>query len=81
MDIVKAYDTVDHHYLVAQAKQHGFDLNILRWLLAVYVLPRLLVVEGVAAKPMCATRSMVPGDSNADVLMTLTILTTIDAAV
>ena len=84
LDIAKAFDSVDHEWLQAQAKKHHFHLGILRFLLALYTMPRILVVKGVAAKHGIgarATRSIVPGESNADVLMMLSLLTPVDNAV
>ena len=81
MDIAKAYDSVDHLHLVAQAEKYQYSLGILRWLLTLYTLPRLIMVNGVVTVSARASVSIVPGDSNSDVLMLLCLLSTVDQAV
>ena len=78
LDIAKAFDSVDHHFLVIQAVRHGFNLGVLRFLLALYASQRIIEVVGVAAEPKRAIRSIVPGDSNADLLMLLCLLSAVD---
>ena len=80
IDIIKAFDSVEHSVLFRNALKYNFSFNILRYLLSLYK-TRLIVVQGVATTFVKATRSIVPGDSNADVLMTLAMLSAIDSMV
>ena len=77
-DIVKAFDSVNHKHLVKQALKFGININILRWLLNIYRSRRVLIVDRVATDPVNVTRSIVPGDSNADILMTLAMIGVLD---
>ena len=81
IDIERAFDSVDHDLLRRQAVVHGYDMNILRFLINMYGMKRIIMVERVVTKPVVATRSIVPGDSNADTLMLLCMLSPCDAII
>ena len=81
LDIERAFDSVDHDLLRRQAVVHRYDMNILRFLINMYGMKRIIMVERVVTKPVVATRSIVPGDSNADTLMLLCMLSPCDAII
>ena len=69
LDIERAFDSVAHDLIRRQAVVQGYDMNILRFLIKMYGMKRIIMVERVLTKPVVATRSIVLGDSNADALM------------
>ena len=78
-DLQKAYDTVDHRYLMEQACRYGFSLKLLKYLLAVYQAPRMITIRQVATAPVRVIgKSLMPGDSFADLLMYLTLIKVTD---
>ena len=81
LGIAKAFDSVDHEHLVRQAARHGYDMNLLRFLLALYCMQRTIIVDGVSNEAVRATRNIVPGDSNADTIMLLCMLSAFDGIV
>ena len=81
LDIAKAFDSFDHVFLMQQAIRHGFDLGVLRFVLTLYCTNRIIEVQGVATTPKRAVRSIVPGDSMADLFMTLCLLSAVDKVV
>ena len=50
LDLVKAFETVPHHVLVAIAIQLGYPLPLLRLCLAAYRMKRSIGVEGFFPK-------------------------------
>ena len=79
LDIERAFDSVDRGYLHDRAAARGYDMNILRFLLQLYRMTRIIVVQRVATRPVIASRSIVPRDSNADTLMLVCMLTPSDS--
>ena len=73
-DIVKAFEHVSHEFLIQQAIEYDFDLSLLRWILALYRMERRIIVDGVCTAAVRARRSIVPGDSFADILMFLSLI-------
>ena len=73
-DIVKAFEHVSHDFLIQQAIEYDFDLSLLRWILALYRMERRIIVDGVCTAAVRARRSIVPGDSFADILMFLSLI-------
>ena len=54
-DVMKAFENVDHDHLWTEAKNHGFNLVLLRYLLASYRMSRVVVVQKVATAPVKAS--------------------------
>ena len=73
-DIVKAFEHIDHAHLLVQAQKCGFDLCLLRWLLNLYRITRHIIVNRVCTKGVKAPRTIVPGESFADLLMFLALI-------
>ena len=79
--IAKAFDSVDHQFLVVQVVRHGFNHGVLRCLLTLYNINRVVEVVGVATVPKRASRSIVSGDPMADLLMVLCLRSAVDKVV
>ena len=80
-DIVKAFENINHQHLINQAVKYGFNLCVLRWCIRCYRMRRVIVVQGVATNQVCTSKTVVPGDSFADILMFLSILSALDNTV
>ena len=78
LDLEKAFEKIPHDVLRAAAQAHGFSLAILRWLLHLYRMPRSIRVGKVYTESVVATRSILPGDAFADLLLFLAIVPAID---
>ena len=78
-DICKAFEHVNHQFFIEQAVIHGFDLCLLRWIINLYRVARHIVVGGVCTKAVHAWRTIVPGDSFADILMFLALVSATDS--
>lgn len=79
-DVIKAFDHVDHERLQASMRRYGFNLVLLRFLLAVYSSPWAIVVGRVVTDAVCPTRSILPGDSFADLMMRMMLLPVLGTA-
>ena len=77
-DVIKAFDNVDHERLQVSMRRYGFNWVLMRFLLALYSAPRAIVVGRVVTKAVCPTRSILPGDSFADLMMRLVLLPVLD---
>ena len=77
-DIVKAYENITHARLKQEAEKHGFSLALVRYLISIYAMPRCIRVGQVATEIVRASRTVVPGDSFADLLMRLSIMSIMD---
>ena len=73
-DVLKAFEHIDHAHLAREAKRFSFDLCLLRWLLNLYRITRHIVVNKVCTTGVRAYRTIVPGDSFADLLMFLALI-------
>ena len=80
-DIVKAYDSVDLNVLIRAAKTYQFDMGLMRYILCLYCSPRCLVVDGVATNMVKVSRSILAGDSFADLLLMMVMLAPVDVIV
>ena len=80
LDLVKAFEHVRHPLLWEAARRHGFSLTALAWLICTFRLERRVCFTGGLAAPVCATRSVVPGSSFADILMRLAVVDVVLAA-
>ena len=74
LDLVKAFETVPHHILVAIARELGYPLPLLRLCLASYRLKRSIGVEGVFSKTVTATRGITAGVGFATLELRLLLL-------
>ena len=61
LDLVKAFEMINHSDLVRAAKEHGFSLKVLRLSLAAYRLARSVGIEEVYSNTVCATRGITAG--------------------
>ena len=61
LDLVKAFEMVNHGELVSAAKKHGFSLKVLRLSLAAYRLARTIGIDEVYSDTVCATRGITAG--------------------
>ena len=73
-NICKAFEDVNHQFLIEQAVIHGFDLCLLRWIINLYRITRHIIVQGVCTNGVRAWRTIVPGDPFADILMFLCLI-------
>jgi hypothetical protein len=77
LDISKAFENIEHSALLEAAAIHGYNVLVVRWLLCLYQADRVLSFQEVLSKVVRASRSVVPGSSNADLCMKLMLLTTL----
>ena len=61
LDLVKAFEMVNHSELVRAAKEHGFSLKVLRLSLAAYRLARSVGIDDVYSNTVQATRGITAG--------------------
>ena len=61
LDLVKAFEMVDHRELAQAAKKHGFSLKVLRLSLAVYRIARSIGIEEVYSTTVTANRGITAG--------------------
>ena len=78
LDIVKAFEYIEHFKLKQNAVRYGFSLVVLKYLVAIYTMPRRIRVGQVITAEVVAKRSVVPGDSFADLLMRLAVMPVLD---
>ena len=72
-DISTAYELIQHDKLWAAAMRLGFSPTLLRWLLHTFQMPRKLqLIEGLSDEVL-AVRSVVPGNSFADIAMRMAV--------
>ena len=78
LDLVKAFGHVRHDALRWLAEKYGFSSLLLRFLISLYKMPRMIRVGKVYTQSVSATRSIVPGDAFADLLMRLAMMSSLD---
>ena len=61
LDLVKAFDTVPHNWLVHNAKLYDYPLLVLRVSIASYLLGRVISVDGIVSGTIFATKSLTAG--------------------
>ena len=61
LDLVKAFEKIPHKKLAQAAREHGFNLKILRLSLAAYRIARTIGTDGVFSKPIVASRGITAG--------------------
>ena len=61
LDIVKAFESVQHHLVVRAAIKHGYNLTVLRLSLAAYRAPRVIGINGVFSRLIVATTGITAG--------------------
>ena len=74
LDLIKAFETVPHHILVAIAIELGYPLVLLRLCLASYRIRRTIGIEGVYSEPVVATRGITAGSGTATTELKLLLL-------
>ena len=74
LDLVKAFETVPHHKLVAAAVSKGYSLVLLRLSLAAYRLSRSIGIDGVYSVCIQATRGITAGSGFATSELKLLLL-------
>ena len=83
IDLVKAFERVPHHVLVAFAIKWDYNLGMLRLSIAAYRLKRRIVIDGVCSRTITATRGITAGAGHATSelrLFMLDLITTSTAA-
>jgi len=80
-DLVKAFEFIRHRWLKEQAIKHGFNLLVLRFLLGLYSMPRRIRVGKIFNSLFRVFRTVVPGDSFADLMVRLTVIDVLDEVV
>jgi len=79
LDLVKAYERVNHRALRVVCCDTGFSLGALRMLLHVYRAPRTIVIKGVATKVVQTTKTIIAGCNNATTLLRALLIGPMDA--
>ena len=63
MDMVKAFGTVPHQQLIESASERGFPLWLLRLSLAIYRMPRVIMIERRCSRLIVASRGITAGST------------------
>jgi len=79
LDLVKAFEKVQHHTLVAAAHKHGYNLWLLRLSLRAYRIQRTVSVDSCCSRCIVATRGITAGSCFATSELRLLLLDVIDA--
>ena len=79
LDLVKAFEKIPHHKVVAAARKHGYNLTILRLTFAAYRLPRSIGVEGIYSRMVIACCGITAGSGFATVELRALLLDVIDS--
>ena len=77
-DLVKCFDTVQHHKLVRAAYRHGYPMHVLRLSLRAYRIQRTIGVGGVYSVMIVAVRSITAGSGTACDELRALLITVID---
>ena len=80
LDLVKAFETVDHGLLIQAAKHHGYNPWVLRLSLQAYRAPRRIGIEGVYSRLITAGRGITAGSGFATTELRVLLLSLVDAA-
>ena len=78
LDLVKAFETVDHELVVLAAKEHGYNPWILRLSLAAYRAPRRIGIDGVFSRLVVAGRGITAGSGFATTELRVLLLSLVD---
>ena len=79
LDLVKAFEKIQHHKVVTAARKHGYNLTILRLTFAAYRLPRSIGVEGIYSRMVIACCGITSGSGFATVELRALLLDVIDS--
>ena len=79
LDLIKAFETIPHDWLVLQARKFGYNLYLLRLSLASYKLARTIRVAGTYAHLVVATRGITAGAGLATIELRLLLIECMDA--
>ena len=74
LDLVKAFEKIPHHEVIAAARKNGYKLSILRFMLAVYRLPRSIGVEGIYSRMVIACCGITAGSGFVTVVLRALLL-------
>jgi len=80
LDLVKAFEQVDHGTLIAAAVRHGYSLWVLRLSLASYRAPRAIGVDGIYTRQIVASRGITAGSTFATPELRCLLLSMVDEA-
>jgi len=78
LDLVKAFEKIPHHLLVAAAVKHGYSLILLRLSLAAYRCLRTLVDNKVCSRLILAVCGITAGSGTATTELRMLVLDVID---
>lgn len=70
-DQAKAFDRVDHLYLVSVPTQFAVVLGFLKLILTIYNIDSVVQMQGFMSKPLCITRSFCQASPLSPLLMAL----------
>ena len=73
LDIAKAFENIEHEVLVRLARKTSFSELLLKWTIHLCRFPHSVVFLGSLARTVVATKTVVPGDSFADLMMRIMI--------
>ncbi len=80
-DLESFYESIDKHILVREELALDFPLPILRASMAAYIGPRMLTLDGRAAKELYARNGILPGCTFATAYVKLFYLRKLDSLV
>ena len=78
LDLVKAFEKVQHHIVKAAAKKHGYNLTILRLTFAAYRMARVVGVDGVMSRRIIAICGITAGSGTATTELRMLLLDIVD---
>ena len=61
LDLVKAFEKLPHHLIIAAAIKHGYDLWVIRLSLAAYRMPRTVGIDGAFSRIVIAVCGITAG--------------------
>ena len=79
LDVHQAFDLVRHSILQREAGKHGFDEDVVLYLISIYRGPRSMLFGQVATKVVRAKKSIVAGCSFSTTVLRLHFLSAPDA--
>ncbi len=78
LDLVKAFEKVQHFRVKAAAKKHGYDLTILRLTFSAYRMGRVVGVDGVMSRIIVAMCGITAGSGTATTELRVLLLDIVD---
>ena len=79
LDLAKCFEYVEHWVLAREAAAAGYSLVALRASIQAYLLLRVIVIQGVCSRILCATRGITAGSGPAVVELRVVLMRALDA--